>query len=282
MAEALKGAGYATCLSGKWHLCGATRNPNEAWLTRRGFDRFFGTLTGCGSYYDPGTLARNEVNAEADVREPSFFYTDAISDEAAAFVREQRAEDPDRRFFLSDNGASAEPLPGIHLDWFLQKTDAVRRHTRDGRPVHLGNDPDVMPGGEDTYASYGRAWASLSNTPFRYYKRWVHEGGIATPLVARWPNGGLSDGIVVRTPFQLTDLLPTVLEAIGSDYPVDHTGRDVLPMEGRSMLPALRGEPTEAQPLYWEHCGNAAIRRGRWKLVRGRGSWSTSTSTAPS
>jgi hypothetical protein len=85
--------------------------------------------------------------------------------------------------FLSDNGASDETLPLVELERFKQRRDILRVQTRDGREVQVGNDPAVMPGGEDTYASYGRAWANLSNTPFRFYKRWTHEGGIATPLM---------------------------------------------------------------------------------------------------
>ena len=46
-----------------------------------------------------------------------------------------------------------------------------------------------MPGGEDTYQSYGTAWANLSNAPFRLYKHWIHEGGIATPFIVHWPRG---------------------------------------------------------------------------------------------
>ena len=63
LAEILNANGYRTALSGKWHLASEVRKPNDAWPTRRGFDRFFGTLTGCGSYY-PGTLTRDETNAE--------------------------------------------------------------------------------------------------------------------------------------------------------------------------------------------------------------------------
>ena len=55
------------------------------------------------------------------------------------------------------------------------------RRTRDGRPVRLGNGTDILPGPEDTYASYGLEWAHASNTPFRLFKSFVHEGGIATP-----------------------------------------------------------------------------------------------------
>jgi len=125
----------------------------------------------------------------------------------------------------------------------------------------------MVPGPEDTYASYGRAWANLSNTPFRFYKRWVHEGGISTPLIAHWPAGGI-DPRVVHTPFQLTDVVPTVLEATGASYPAAFPGRDPLPLEGCSMLSALRGGRADGRKLYWEHLGNAAIRRDRWKLVR--------------
>jgi len=141
--------------------------------------------------------------------------------------------------------------------------------TRDGRPILLGNTVDVVPGPEDTYASYGRAWANLSNTPFRYYKRWVHEGGIAAPFIASWPHGGLSGGEVVHTPCQLVDILPTVLEAAGVEYPTSFDGHTIQPAEGRSMLAEFgRGSTQEDTPLYWEHAGNGAIRRGRWKLVR--------------
>jgi arylsulfatase len=171
-------------------------------------------------------------------------------------------------FFLSDNGASDEALPLVELDRFRERTDILRNETRDGRPVHIGNEPAIRPGAEDTYASYGRAWANLSNTPFRYYKRWVHEGGIATPLVVHWPAGGLRAGSVVRTPFQLTDVMPTILEATGAAYPARHDGHDIIPFEGRSVLPALRGASAPDGTLFWEHTGNAAIRKGRWKLVR--------------
>src|SRR5690349_5787864 len=91
MAEVLKAAGYATCLSGKWHLASDMHHPNDAWPTRRGFDRFFGTLTGCGSFFHPGTLTRGETNVEDEALRPDFYYTDAITDEAVAFVREHGA-----------------------------------------------------------------------------------------------------------------------------------------------------------------------------------------------
>ena len=90
--------------------------------------------------------------------------------------------------FLSDNGGCAEimrPETGSHLE----NIDVARTKTRRGEDVRFGNRPDVMPGPENTYQSYGVAWANLSNTPFKLYKHWVHEGGIATPFIVHWPNG---------------------------------------------------------------------------------------------
>jgi arylsulfatase len=377
LAEVLKAAGYRTAMSGKWHLAAEMHAPNAAWPTRRGFERFFGTLTGCGSFFQPGTLTRGETNAETEALDPGFYYTDAISDEAVDFVRDcgntpdtpfflyvaytaphwplhardedlaryrgafdagwdalreariarqkaigliaadtrLSARDPSqpawrdaphrdweaRRMeayaaqidrmdqgigrildaldhtgarddtlviFLSDNGASDESLPLVELSRFRQRSDILRLSARDGREVRIGNEPSIVPGGEDTYASYGRAWANLSNTPFRYYKRWVHEGGIACPLIVHWPAGALDEGKFARVPGQLTDILPTILDATRAAYPAQRDGHEIAAHEGHSLLPALRGEAVQPHAQYWEHTGNAAIRRGRWKLVR--------------
>src|SRR5207237_168526 len=89
-----------------------------------------------------------------------------------------------------------------------------------------------------------------------------------TLVVFLWPKGGLLSGSVVRVPAQLVDVLPTVLEATGSSYPAEFKARAIIPYEGRSLLPALRGESVPEATLYWEHTGNAAVRRGQWKLVR--------------
>ena len=107
IAEILKAAGYATCISGKWHL--RMRKPNDAWPTRRGFDRFFGTLTGCGSFFQPGTLTRGEVNVEDEALRPDFFYTDAISDEAASFIRDRSSLCGQPFFLYGLHGAALAP-----------------------------------------------------------------------------------------------------------------------------------------------------------------------------
>ncbi|MGK0483960.1 MAG: arylsulfatase A-like enzyme [Planctomycetota bacterium] len=94
LAEALGDSGYSTYMAGKWHVTPQTRpgGPTDSWPTGRGFDRFYGTITGAGSFWDPATLCRGDsfITPENDPEYSSegFYYTDAISDEGARFVRE--------------------------------------------------------------------------------------------------------------------------------------------------------------------------------------------------
>lgn len=159
--------------------------------------------------------------------------------------------------FLSDNGGCAEEVPPPDAVHFRTRQPS---HTPDGRPMRLGNEPGIVPGPADTFSSYGRAWANLSNTPFRLYKRWVHEGGIASPMIAHWPGGDLAGGTVRSEPFQLVDVAPTLAEVAGTG-PVGS--------RGVSMVDTWRGGDAPAdRALYWEHIGNCAIRVGPLKLVR--------------
>jgi arylsulfatase len=150
--------------------------------------------------------------------------------------------------FLSDNGGCAEEIgPEGRAQHFP-------RLTRDGRPVRLGNGTDVFPGPEDTYASYGIEWAHASNTPFRLFKSFVHEGGIATPFIARWP-GVIQPGTIRRDAAHVVDVMPTLLAAAR-----------VLPgpQEGNDLF---HGGARGPRTLFWEHEGHRAVRRGDWKLV---------------
>ena len=382
IAEVLKTAGYRTYLSGKWHVSSNLTQPTDSWPRQRGFDEFFGTIIGAGSFYDPNTLTRGNDNAEHEAREPGFFYTDAISDEAVKMLRthhqqhasapffqyvaytaphwplhahdediarykgrfdagwdtlrEQRLEklvrwgildakwkltdrDPsqpawtetehkawlarcmevyaaqiDRMdqgigrildqleadgelentlvIFLADNGACAEDIPeNVTIDELVNKLMIARSHTRDGAVVRFGNNPDLMPGAEDTYQSYGTAWANLSNTPFRLYKHWIHEGGISTPLIMHWPKGIAQRGEIRHTPGYLPDIMATVLDISGVAYPQSLGGRSILPLEGHSLQPAFKADLEQRPPMFWEHEGNSAVRIGRWKLVRQHG-----------
>lgn len=173
--------------------------------------------------------------------------------------------------FLSDNGGCAEELDADGD--FVRSFVDLPETTRDGHPITPGNSPDIQPGPETTYASYGVPWANLSNAPFREYKHWIHEGGIATPLIAHWPRGLGTEPTLRHTPHQLPDIMATVLDVTGVDYPHEYGNREVLPLEGSTMMATLRAEPdadvaADQRTLCWEHEGNAGARRGKWKLVR--------------
>jgi arylsulfatase len=157
--------------------------------------------------------------------------------------------------FLSDNGACAEWDP-FGFDG-KSGPDNV---------LHRGDDLKKV-GGPDSYVSYGSGWANACNTPWRLYKHYIHEGGISTPLVVHWPRGIAAKG-ALRTPAgHVIDILPTLVEVCGARYPAGAAAGQVLPLEGRSLVPAFAGKPLDRPYLAWEHEGNRAVRTDKWKLV---------------
>jgi arylsulfatase A-like enzyme len=127
-----------------------------------------------------------------------------------------------------------------------------------------------QPGGPQSVVFLGQCWATLANTPFRRYKHFTHEGGIATPLVAHWPAGipNERNGKLEHQPGHLVDIMPTAVAVSGASYPSEFNGHAIQPMEGISLLPAFAGQPLQRkEPIFWEHEGNRALRSGKWKLV---------------
>jgi arylsulfatase A-like enzyme len=123
------------------------------------------------------------------------------------------------------------------------------------------------PGGPNSFPCYGFMGAELSNVPFRKYKQFIHEGGIASPLIVHYPNL-IKKGRIQTQAGHLIDIMPTLVELCGARYPVMRNGKRIKPMPGISLLPALRGgRLTRKDPLYWEHVGNRGVRVGDWKLV---------------
>jgi len=377
IAQLLRAAGYQTMMCGKWHVTRfvAPEGPKYNWPLQRGFDKFYGTIHGAGSYFDPVTLTRDNHF----IRRPElgdYYYTDAITDQAVLYLEEAtRARKPfflyvaytaphwplhapetavrryqgryaagwdavrrrryermiglgviSRRWeltprdprvrawelnpykawqqrrmevyaaqvdlmdqgigrileklrqigaeentlvmFLSDNGGCAEEVgsnwTGLHIP----------ENTHDGRPVQVGNDPRFNPGPEDTYQSYGIAWANVSNTPFRLYKHFAHEGGIASPMIVRWPRVIRPGNRWTNQVAHVIDIMPTCLEVARITYPTQFGGYNLTPLEGRSLVPVFEGRELSRGPLFWEHEGNRAVRDGKWKLVaRHRGPW---------
>ncbi len=376
IAQVLKEAGYSTYMSGKWHVTkqmgywtGDTNlTSKHNWPLQRGFDRFWGTIVGAGSFYDPATLTDGNIPTKPE--KDLFYYTDEISHKTVQYINEHKDSNPffiyvaytaphwplhaleediqkylgmydigwdsireermDRMIqiglinedwqmsnrdsavpgwdsidnktlqayrmavyaaqidrmdqgigrilhslkeqgkldntlilFLADNGGCAETLTEYWKGIFIPRV------TRSGDSVMLGNNhPDLMPGPEITYQSYSRPWANVSNTPFRMYKHWVHEGGIATPLIAHWPEKIRNTGKFNHEPGHLIDIMATCVDVASAKYPDQFNGQQIVPMQGISLVPAFEGnELTRNTPLYWEHEGNRAIRTGKWKLV---------------
>ncbi len=121
----------------------------------------------------------------------------------------------------------------------------------------------------------GESWAWAENTPFRRYKHFNHEGGIASPFIAHWPAGIAAHGELRTQPAHLIDIMPTCVELSGAKYPATFHDQPILPMEGRSLVPVFAKQPIQRDALYWEHEGNAAVRVGDMKLVRfgAKGAW---------
>jgi arylsulfatase len=171
-----------------------------------------------------------------------------------AALREREQLDNTLILFLSDNGGNAEA--GVS-----------------------GRYQGENPGDPHSNVFIGRCWAHLNNTPFRKYKHYNHEGGIATPLIAHWPAAVAprpgTDGWITA-PTHLIDLMATCVDLGQAEYPAERNGVAITAMQGQSLKPLLTGEGLFAErPLYWEHEGNAAIRVGDHKLVRlgMRGAW---------
>ena len=169
--------------------------------------------------------------------------------------------------FLSDNGCSAEGGPG----------------------GFSRGEPGAAIGSALSYASAGLEWANACNTPFRKFKMDTYQGGIATPLIVHWPAAILPTGAqsprLVHKPAHVIDLMPTLLDIAGVEYPERVAGKELLPLEGRSLKPQIlqdsakdptsnntAASPTaEDRSLFWEHEGNRAVRKGDWKAVAANG-----------
>ncbi len=388
IAEVLKQSGYATYMSGKWHVTPyepEDENPTKHnWPLQRGFDKFFGTILGAGSFYDPASLTRdNEYIVPSD----DFYYTDAISENAVDFInghtgdkpfflylsytaahwpmqakpadiakykgkfddgwdalRQKKYErmqemglidpgwklsekdniknweDEERKawysslmevyaamvdcmdqgigdvmnalekkgiknntlvFFLQDNGGCAEQF-GLsnEIGPYHKQVSAdelkpmgederqkymVPKFTRDGRPLYRGK--GLEPGADNTYLAYDKPWANASNTPFRMYKHYVHEGGISTPLIVHWPEGIKTKNEFRNQVSHIVDIMATCVDVSGAAYPKEFNGNSIIPMAGTSLLPVFGNKDLENRVLCWEHEGNKAIRLGNYKLV---------------
>jgi arylsulfatase A-like enzyme len=171
---------------------------------------------------------------------------------------------------LSDNGGDSLEHPDGRIGstgrpWAYMRY--VPLYTRDGRPVIAGDYPGLKLGPDTTYGGYGSKWANLSNAPFRYYKKYTHEGGVATPLIVHWPAGIKGRGELRHQPGHMIDLMATALEVAGISYPDHYRNKPITLLDGKSLLPVFAQDRAIHEALFFEHHGNRAVRKGKWKIV---------------
>ena len=154
--------------------------------------------------------------------------------------------------FVSDNGASAEQI--IRGD---------------------GHNKNAAAGSGESYLCLGPGWSTAANTPFRYHKSWVHEGGVASPLIVHWPAGIKARGELRHAPSHFVDIVPTMLDLAGQETAPEWCAKDSPPLAGVSLVRTISEDcDTDREFIFFRHIGHRALRVGKWKLVAVRhGRW---------
>ncbi|MGO9601819.1 MAG: sulfatase-like hydrolase/transferase [Candidatus Binataceae bacterium] len=279
LPELLKSAGYATGLVGKWHngAFDARYHPN-----RRGFDEFAGFSGGWSPYWQ-WRLDRNGSFSKADGR----YMTDVLTDEGIEFIR-RHAREPFFLYLAYSAPHFPFEVPEADLKPFVERgefTTAVSAiyamiQVMDRGIARVAEELDRLGLRDNTllmfssdngpqFGSKGENCTDRFNCGFAGSKTLVYEGGIRLPMVMRWP-AGFDGARHVSEMIHFTDWLPTLCSLAGVEVPND---RKLDGIDVASVLQAERGKvPTER---YWQwnryepdgEC-NAAMRDGRWKLVR--------------
>jgi arylsulfatase len=165
---------------------------------------------------------------------------------------------------LSDNGASSEGGP-------VGSLNDVRTWNAVEQSVDEAAERIDEIGGPRVHNNYPWGWTVAGNTPFRRWKREVHEGGVADPLIVSWPAGmGDGRGSGLRHQYvHAIDLVPTILDAIGVDAPTELRGVTQKPIEGTSFLPTVADEEARDAHVtqYYEMFGCRAMYHDGWKAV---------------
>ena len=136
--------------------------------------------------------------------------------------------------------------------------------------LHKGDSLNII-GQNGTHSSYGSAWANMCNTPLKLYKHFTHEGGVASPFIVHWPNQ-IKDkaGSWIRERTHLIDIMPTLCDITGSEYPKTFNGNAIQDMEGVSLVSTFKDEALDERPIYFSHYGAKAVVLGDWKAVWGK------------
>lgn len=366
IAQVLKKADYSCYMTGKWHVTYdkfmKPEGPKHNWPIQRGFDRYFGHLSGGGSYFNTATLTNDNVQLKAP---DNFYLTTAVTDSTVSIMNKHFKEKKEEPFFfyvayyaphrplqalqkdiekyrgkfmngwdknrelrynqlkkmnmipegckLSDRDDKIEAWDSLTEDqkkvWdarmavYAAQVDCLDQGVgkiistlkennqlentiilflsdnggcEEGQGGNLKVEDINLLGNENPEQSYRANWANVSNTPFREYKHFVHEGGISTPLIAYWPSKIKKTGVIIPQTGHIIDLMPTIMDIAYATYPKTYNGVELHTLTGISLLPAIvSGKITKRGPLYFEHEANRAVIEDEWKLV------STSTNTPP-
>ena len=201
------------------------------------------------------SLNRKEQQREADKMAVYAAMVDRIDQNIGRLMRYLKETGMDENtlvVFFSDNGGCASIITN-------PVSKKLNTEFNQGKPI----------GGKDTYEFAGPGWASVMSSPFRRYKVWTYEGGISTPMIVWW-KGKIQPGITTQVPTHIIDLFPTFLDISKAEYPQKWDDVDILPLEGKSLVPLLTKQTDMGEREFgWFLYGNRAYRRGKWKAVYG-------------
>jgi len=299
-AQLMKQAGYATGMVGKWHQSAfpLAENPEDS-PNERGFDYFYGHITGGTHYFPPeGEDSIPYLRRNGEPVSETRYLTNVFGEEAEAYIEQHARSEKPFFLYLSFN-APHTPLqaPEEYLERFAHLAGA------DDEPVHCGYTGRTIEHPRQVYAAMVAAMDDAvagvlhaierngieqdtlvfflsdnggpessngsDNGPLRGVKGDVLEGGIRVPFAVRWP-GTIPPGQVIDTPVISLDLLPTALSASGA--------LELMPSEadGIDLLPLLRdGKPLRERSLFWRfphppeqpELHVRAVRQGSWKYT---------------
>ena len=314
IAEVLRPEGYQTFMSGKWHVGSSERNmwPDYRGFDQfYGCPDGGGIYFYPSKFYNRPVY----WNGEEVYPDDTWYSTDAFTDYAIDYITDKREKNKPFFMYIAyvaPHTLHLELSEPVYPDWETVedkdqeamemavyaamvdcmdqnigklmntlKEEGIADNTivfflsdNGAAQTDMNKTPDVEVGTRDSNVAYG-IWNNVSNTPYRMRKSQEHEGGIISPLIVHWPAGIVDKGRRISDTTHINDLMPTCLELAGAAYPKTYNGIDLDPLDGKSIIPFLKGDSHNEDPLhFWEHQGNRAVRHGDWKLVAlHKGEW---------